>query len=120
MSENTQLQFIWNAICEKIKGSISIFSYNTNFELIKPIDIVNRCIVLKCPSDLAAQTIMNNHADILRKAVSSCGGGITGLMTPDPRTYFLYILNGGEVEDEGDASTTAQLNYAKLNAMVLA
>lgn len=48
------------------------------------------------------------------------GGGITGLMTPDPYTYFLYILNGGEVEDEGDASTTAQLNYAKLNAMVLA
>ncbi len=48
------------------------------------------------------------------------GGGITGLMIPDPRTYFLYILNGGEPGGDGDPSATAQLNFAKLNAMVLA
>lgn len=47
------------------------------------------------------------------------GGGITGLMSPDPRTYFLYILNGGEVEGD-DQTRTSQLNYAKLNEMVLA
>ena len=47
------------------------------------------------------------------------GGGITGLMSPDPRTYFLYVLNGGEVEGD-DQTRTSQLNYAKLNEMVLA
>ena len=47
------------------------------------------------------------------------GGGITGLMSPDPRTYFLYILNGGEVEGD-DQTRTSQLNFAKLNEMVLA
>ena len=47
------------------------------------------------------------------------GGGITGLMTPDPYTYFLYILNGGEVEGD-DQTRTSQLNHAKLNEMVLA
>lgn len=56
----------------------------------------------------------------VNKGLIAGGGGFTGLMTPDPYTYFLYILNGGEVEDDGDTSTTAQLNYAKLNAMVLA
>ena len=56
------------------------------------------------------------------------GGGITGLMSPDPRTYFLYVLSGGVVEDEdgggssapesGDASPI--LGTGKLNYLVLA
>jgi hypothetical protein len=55
----------------------------------------------------------------VNKGQIGSGGGITGLMSPDPRTYFLYILNGGEPGGDGDPSATAQLNYAKLNAMVL-
>ena len=34
------------------------------------------------------------------------GGGITGLMSPDPRTYFLYMLNGGVVDDEEGGGST--------------
>jgi hypothetical protein len=56
----------------------------------------------------------------VNKGQIGSGGGITGLMSPDPRTYFLYILNGGEPGGDGDPSATAQLNFAKLNAMVLA
>ena len=56
------------------------------------------------------------------------GGGITGLMSPDPRTYFLYVLNGGGIEDEdgGGSSepesgdTSPILDAGKLDYLVLA
>ena len=55
------------------------------------------------------------------------GGSITGLMTPDPYTYFLYILNGGEPEGGGgsdtpdtDPSYSPVLDTGKLNYLVLA
>ena len=57
------------------------------------------------------------------------GGGITGLMSPDPRTYFLYVLNGGVVEDEEgggsdtpevDTSSSPILDTGKLDYLVLA
>ena len=57
------------------------------------------------------------------------GGGITGLMSPDPRTYFLYVLNGGVVEDEEgggsdspetDTSYGPILDTGKLDYLVLA
>lgn len=63
------------------------------------------------------------------------GGGITGLMSPDPRAYFLYVLNGGVVEDEDgggsgvpdipvepdvDPSYSPTLDTGKLDYLVLA
>ena len=88
MAENSQLQFIWNKICEKIKGAISVFSYNTFFETLEPVDILNRCIVLKCPSDMNAQTITNRHTENLREAISSCDLGISG---------FKLVVDGSDV-----------------------
>ena len=88
MSENSQLQFIWEAISSKVKDAISIFSYNTFFEPIKPIDLANRCLVLKCPSESTAQTIMNHHAEILREAIASCGLGVSG---------FKLVVDGSDV-----------------------
>ena len=88
MSENPQLQFIWDTIREKSKSFVSIYVYNANFEQIKPIDIANRNIILKCSSDLAAHTIMNHYTDHLQKAISACGGGLTG---------FKLIVDGSDV-----------------------
>ena len=88
MSENSQLQFIWDAISSKVKDAISIFSYNTFFEPIKPVDLANRCLVLKCPSESTAQTIMNHHAEILREAINSCGLGVSG---------FKLVVDGSDV-----------------------
>ena len=88
MADNFQLQIIWNKICEKVKGSISIFSYNTFFETLEPVDILNRCIVLKCPSESNAQTITNHHADILREAISTVDSGISG---------FKLIVDGSDL-----------------------
>lgn len=54
-------------------------------------------------------------------------GGSLGLMTPDPREYFLMLLGGGipDIPDEPDEPeepdyTQPILGSAKLNTMVLA
>lgn len=54
-------------------------------------------------------------------------GGSLGLMTPDPREYFLMLLGGGipDIPDEPDNPeepdyTQPILGSAKLNTMVLA
>lgn len=45
------------------------------------------------------------------------GGGIAGLMDPDPREYFLYILGESGSEDPEESGT---LNAGRLNYFVLA
>ena len=91
MAENLQLKFIWERICEKVKTSISIFSYNTFFETLEPVDILNRCLVLNCPSESNAQTITNHHAEILREAINSVDSGLSGfkLVVPGSDVYTL-------------------------------
>ena len=48
---------------------------------------------------------------------SLAGGGVVGLMDPDPREYFLYILGESGSEDPEESGT---LNAGRLNYFVLA
>ncbi len=54
------------------------------------------------------------------------GGGITGLMSPDPREYFLYVLGeSGDIPDtpdepEVDPAYSPLLDTGKLDYLVLA
>lgn len=48
---------------------------------------------------------------------SLAGGGVVGLMDPDPREYFLYILEDSGSEDLDESGT---LNAGRLNYFVLA
>ena len=58
----------------------------------------------------------------VNKGKIGSAGGISGVMKPDPREYFLYVLNGGAIEDvEGGGSDYQPiLNTGKLDCMVLA
>ena len=69
------------------------------------------------------------NAFVNKGQIGGGSGGITGLMSPDPRTYFLYVLNGGVVEDEEgggsdspetDTSYSPILDTGKLDYLVLA
>lgn len=96
MAEQSQLLFLWKQIRDKAEGIIPPVSFNTFIKDLEPVDIVNRKIVLRAPTELTANTIMKKHAASLRSAVSKTDSGISD---------FRLIVNGSETytpeEDEG-------------------
>ena len=51
-------------------------SFNTFIKDLEPVDIANRRLLLKAPTDLAANTIMKKHAVSLRDAIAKSDVGI--------------------------------------------
>ena len=61
MAEKSQILFLWKQIRDKAEGVIPPVSFNTFIKDLEPVDVVNRRIILKAPTDLAANTIMKKH-----------------------------------------------------------
>ncbi len=102
MAENSQLQFIWKQIGERVQKLVSPISYNTYIKTLEPIDIVGRVLVLKAETPLGATTIMKKHADKLRDAMTSCDLGVKD---------FRLVVDGSEefsMDYEEDASESFQ------------
>lgn len=76
MSENTQLHYVWKQINERAEKLVNPISYNHLIKDLEPVDIAGRKIVLKCSSDLNADTIMKKYADKLREAIVKCDLGV--------------------------------------------
>lgn len=80
MAENNQFEFLWSKIKDRAKQLINPISYSTFIEPLVPVDVVNRKIVLKAESELAALTVTKNHMDKLRNAVLSSDVGLSDLV----------------------------------------
>ena len=96
MAEISQILFLWKQIRDKAEGVIPPVSFNTFIKDLEPVDVVNRRIILKAPTDLAANTIMKKHAVPLREAIAKSDLGISD---------FRLVVDGSdtytEEEDEG-------------------
>ena len=96
MAEKSQILFLWKQIRDKAEGVIPPVSFNTFIKDLEPVDVVNRRIILKAPTDLAATTIMKKHAVPLREAIAKSDLGISD---------FRLVVDGSdtytEEEDEG-------------------
>lgn len=96
MAEKSQILFLWKQIRDKADGVIPPVSFNTFIKDLEPVDVVNRRIILKAPTDLAANTIMKKHAVPLREAIAKSDLGISD---------FRLVVDGSdtytEEEDEG-------------------
>ena len=96
MAEKTQILFLWKQIRDKAEGIIPPVSFNTFIKDLEPVDIANRRLLLKAPTDLAANTIMKKHAVPLREAIAKSDLGISD---------FRLVVDGSdtytEEEDEG-------------------
>ena len=89
MSENSQLNFLWKQISEKLKNSISLISYDHLFAYnVEPIDLVGRKIVLKVSSEANAESITNKFQDKLREAIVKCDLGVND---------FRLVVDGSSV-----------------------
>ena len=96
MAEKSQILILWKQIRDKAEGVIPPVSFNTFIKDLEPVDVVNRRIILKAPTDLAANTIMKKHAVPLREAIAKSDLGISD---------FRLVVDGSdtytEEEDEG-------------------
>ena len=96
MAEKSQILFLWKQIRDKAEGVIPPGSFNTFIKDLEPVDVVNRRIILKASTDLAANTIMKKHAVPLREAIAKSDLGISD---------FRLVVDGSdtytEEEDEG-------------------
>ena len=72
-----QFDVLWNKIRERAKALINPISYSTFIENLEPTDVIGKKIVLKAESELAARTIVKNHLEKLREAVSSADVGLS-------------------------------------------
>ena len=98
MAEKSQITFLWKQIRDKAEGIIPPVSFNAFIKDLEPVDIINRRIYLKAPTELAANTIMKKHAVSLRDAISKSDSGITD---------FRLVVEGSEtytLEEEEDVA----------------
>ena len=95
MAENTQLQYVWKQISERVKNLISPVSYDSFIKPLEPIDITGRKIVLKASTDMAANVVMNKHADKLREAIQKCDLGVNDfrLVVDGSKEFSMNIEN---------------------------
>ena len=77
MTENSQLGLLWSKIKERAEKLITPIAYSTFIEDLKPVDVVNRKIVLQALTETAANTITGHHLEKLREAVASADVGLS-------------------------------------------
>ena len=95
MAENTQLQYVWKQISERVENLISPVSYDSFIKPLEPIDITGRKIVLKASTDMAANVVMSKHADKLREAIQKCDLGVNDfrLVVDGSKEFSMNIEN---------------------------
>ena len=77
MAENSQLQFIWKQIKERLQNTLSPISFDHFIKDIEPMDIIGRKIILKVPTDNNAQGIITHKiGEKLREVIVKCNLGI--------------------------------------------
>ncbi len=92
----TQFDFLWEKIRERVKPLINPISYSTFIETLVPVDVVDRKLVLKAETEIAAATITKNHLSALREAVAAADVGVSdvAVIVEGSETYALDESDG--------------------------
>ena len=77
MAESTNLDFSFNTIKEKMRETLSLITYITYIEKLKPVDIDGRYIVLQTPNENFAQYITGTLAERMREAIIKADVGVS-------------------------------------------
>lgn len=99
MSNNSQIAHSWAMISKKAADLIPPVPYTAFIEGLEAVEIMDRRIVLKAPSDLTADVVSTKHADKLREAIVRCDLGLSD---------FKLVVEGSkkynaDVDDEDNA-----------------
>lgn len=107
MAENTQLQYLWKQISERAENIIAPVSYVSFIKTLEPVDFANRKIILKATSEMAANVVMNKHADKLREAILKCDLGVVD--------FRLYVEGSSAFPLEGEEDAFSAFPLAPIN-----
>ncbi len=80
MEENSQLEFLWSKVKQRVEKLISPLSYTAYIQELQPTDVINKKLVLKVPSDTSAKTITQHHLDKLCEAARTSDVGLKGVI----------------------------------------
>ena len=107
--EKNQLSILWERISARLEKVINPVSFDAFIRDLEPIEVVNRHLILRTGTDLAASTIMNNHSQKIKEEILRCDSGF-GLVG------FRLVVNGSAVynlqslEEEEDLYQSAPIN----------
>lgn len=107
MSENTQLHYVWKQIIERAENLIPPVSYDSFIKPLEPFSISGRKIVLKAATDMAANVVMNKHADKLREAICKCDLGVND--------FRLYVENSDVYTQEAEEDAFESFQPSPIN-----
>lgn len=107
MAESSQLHFVWKQISERAENIFSRITFNHLIKDLEPVDIIGRKILLRCPTEINAESIMIKHADMLRDAITKCDLGLSDfrLYVEGSDTYTMNIE-----EDAADIFQSSPIN----------
>lgn len=108
MAENSQLQFIWKQIKERLSNTLSPISFDHFIKDIEPIDIIGRKIVLKVPTDNNAQGIITHKiGEKLREVIVKCNLGIND--------FHIYVEGSSTFTLEFDDDAASSFRTSPIN-----
>ena len=71
--EKTQIQQLWERICEKLENVMNPFSFEHTMRGIQALKIINRQLVLQAQTELAANALLGHNAELIKETVVACG-----------------------------------------------
>lgn len=91
MSQNPQIQHLWNRILEEAGNLIAPVRLDNHVKVLEPVEVVDRRIILKAPTDMRADAVMNYCAEGLRTAIVRCDSGLNDfkIIVDDSTRYTL-------------------------------
>jgi chromosomal replication initiator protein len=98
MAEKSTIEFLWKQIRDKAEGIIQPISFDAFIKGLQPVDLINRRLILKAPTELTASTVMARHAGALREAIAKAEVGVSD---------FKLIVDGSDtytIDEDEDAA----------------
>lgn len=102
MTEKAHYEFLWEKIKERAEKIATPIGYNTYVEPLVPVDLINKKIVLRAETEIAASTIEKSFRGKLREAISAAEVGLND---------FIVVVDGSDtytVHEEADALQEAE------------
>ena len=90
-------ELVWESCLKIIKDNISLNSYKTWFEPIKPVKLNNQVLTIQVPSQFFYEWLEENYVTILRKTIKRVIG-------EEAKLEYRIVIDNGQDKNQGQAT----------------